>query len=125
MDKLVEIFDIQASSDEAMNTLLVLHLEDSSGLKTCLFEEARAFSLTDPNDEDILTLTVSIENLQKIPRTLMRNRKRSIQDLSFWRSSQECLMQVENAYTKARSYSLHSALSPDLSPKITPVTTLH
>ena len=46
MDKLAEIVDIQASSDEAMNSLLAVPLEDLSGLRTCLFEEARALSLT-------------------------------------------------------------------------------
>ena len=79
MDKLAEIVDIQASSDEAMNSLLALPLQDLSGLRTCLFEEARALSLTDPNDvlvnrkgsslhpnsfaiaEDILTVAVSIQ----------------------------------------------------------------
>ena len=119
MDELAEIVDIQASSDEAMNTLLALPLEHLSGLRTCLFEEARALSLTDPNDvlvnrkgstlrpksfviaEDILTVAVSIQNQQKIPRTTMRNGKRSIQDLSSWRSSQECLTQVENASANA------------------------
>lgn len=50
MDKLAEIVDIQTLSDEAMNSLLALSLEYLSGLRTCLFEEARALSLTDPND---------------------------------------------------------------------------
>lgn len=59
--------------------------------------------------EDILTVAVSIQNRKKIPRTLVRNGKRSIQDLNSWRSSQECQMQVENASANARSYSLRSA----------------
>jgi len=84
-----------------MNTLLALPLEDLSRLRTCLIEEARAFSLTDFNDEDIPTVAVSMQNWQKIPRTLMRNGKCSIQDLNFWRWSQECLMQVDNASAKA------------------------
>ena len=57
----------------------------------------------------IISGRVSIQNRQKIPRTLMRNGKCSIHDLSSWRSSQECLTQVEKASASARSYSLWSA----------------
>jgi len=96
---LAEIVDIQASSNKAMNSLLALPLEDLSGLRTCLFEEARVLSLTDPNDvlvnrkgstlrsksfaiaEDILTVAISLQNCQNIPRKLMRNRKCSSRTL--------------------------------------------
>lgn len=38
---------------------------------------------------------------QMIPRTLMRSGKHSIQALHSWRSSQECVKQVENASAAA------------------------
>ena len=100
MDKLAEIVDIQASQDETTNVLLTLPLDDLSGLRLCLFEEARSYSLTEPNDvlvnrkgsalrprsfaivSDILTLAASIQDRKRIPRTLIRNGKRSKQDLS-------------------------------------------
>jgi hypothetical protein len=50
MDKLAEIIDIQASLDESTNELLTLSLDDLTGLRLCLFEEARSCSLADPND---------------------------------------------------------------------------
>ena len=82
-----------------MSSLFDLTPDDLSGLRTCLFEEARVLSLTDPTDvlvnrksstlrpksfaiaEDILALATFIQNRKKIPRTLVRNGKRSIQDL--------------------------------------------
>ena len=129
MDKLAEIVDIQASLDETTNDLLALPLNDLSGLTLCLFEEARSCSLADPNDvlvnrkgsalhprsftivNGILTLAASIQDRKTIPRTLVRNGKRSIQDLSTWRSSEKCHKEVETVSGDAQTYSLRSTSS--------------
>ena len=50
MDKFAKCVNVQASRDESMNTLLSLPLEDLTGLRLCLFEEVRLYSLTEPTD---------------------------------------------------------------------------
>lgn len=99
MDKLAETVDVQASQDETTNALLTLPLEDLTGLRVCLFEEAMSYSLTEPTDvlvnrkgsalrpkshavvSDILTLAASIQDRKAVPRSLLRNGKRYIRDM--------------------------------------------
>ena len=109
MDKFAKCVNVQASWDESMNTLLTLPLENLTGLRLCLFEEVRLYSLTEPTDvlvnrkgsalrpkshaiaSDILTLAASIQDRKVVPRSLLRNGKRSKLDLSTWRASDKCL----------------------------------
>ena len=57
---------------------------------------------------DILTLAASIQDRKRIPRTLIRNGKRSKQDLSTWRASEKCQVAAAN---DALTYSQRSASS--------------
>ena len=106
-----------------MNALLTLPLEDLTRLRLCLFEEARSYSLIEPTDvlvnrkgsalrpkshavvSDILTLAASIQDRKAVPRSLLRNGKRSMRDLLMWRSSDKCLKQAAAATQEAVAYS--------------------
>ena len=121
-----KLSDIQASRDECTNALFTLSLDDISELRIRLFEEARSLLLTEPCDvlvnrkgsalrpksfalvSDILTLATSIHDRIEVPRTLLRNGKRSIQDLSTWRSSEKCRKEAE---ASALTYSDRPAVS--------------
>jgi hypothetical protein len=123
MEKLAESVNIQASRDETMNTLLSFPLDDLTGLRLCLFEEAKSYSLAEPNDvlvnrkgsalrpkchaiaSDILSLATSILNHEAVPRSLLRNGKRSFQDLTAWRASEKCTDQATAASQDANAYS--------------------
>ena len=90
MDKLSELIDVQASRDESTNTLLTLSLDVIAMLRVHLFEEARSLSLTESCDvlinrkgsalrpksfamvSDILTLAASIQDCNKVPRTVLK-----------------------------------------------------
>ena len=102
-------------------------------LRTCLFEEAREKDLTHPTDvlvtrrcspirpitfihaEDIWKLAISLSKSQRIPRTLVKNGKRSGSKLDSWRSSAGCQSLVEKSSALAESLSQQvptSQLSP-------------
>ena len=113
MEKLAELIDVQASRDESTNVLRALPLDDLSELRSRLFEEAKFLSLSEPSDmlvnrkstalrpksfaivSDILTLALSIQDRTKVPRTLLKNGKRSLQDLNTWRTSERCQREAE------------------------------
>ena len=138
MDRLTAIVDVQGSRDEISNSLLTLPLDDLSGLRLCLFEEAKSRSLAHSNDvlvnrrgsalrpksfaivSDIITLAASIQDHKSIPRVLVKNGKRSEQDLSTWRSSDRCQKEVTAAANVAQSYSQRSA-SPSMNERSTPI----
>lgn len=121
MEKLAGSVNIQASRDDTMNTLLSFPLDDLTGLRLCMFEEANSYSLTEPNDvlvnrkgsalcpkchaiaSDILSLATSILNREAVPRSLLRNGKRCFQDISAWRASG--MDQVAVASQEAHAYS--------------------
>ena len=106
-----------------MNTLLSFPLDDLTGLRLCLFEEAKSYSLAEPNDvlvnrkgsalrpkchaiaSDILSLATSILNHEAVPRSLLRNGKRSFQDLTAWRASEKCTDKATAASQEANAYS--------------------
>ena len=54
---------------------------------------------------DILSLATSILNHEAVPRSLLRNGKRSFQDLTAWRASEKCTDQATAASQEANAYS--------------------
>ena len=105
MEKLLTLTNVEVPKTEFVKTLITLPSSELSRLRTCLFEEAKEIRLIHSNDvlvtrncssvrpitfahaDDIWNLATSLSNMRGIPRTLIKNGKRSKELLDSWRGS--------------------------------------
>ncbi len=120
MEELLTLTNPEVPKDEFIRTLMALPSTVLSNLRVCLFEEAKENELVHSSDvlvtrssaskpnifmhaEDIWNLATSLLNLRDVPRTLVKNGKRSSGMLDSWRSSAKCQSLTENSSGAARS----------------------